>query len=581
MTTKLEKVLPSNLQFLNASNDVYTLEVGNRTKNTFTYTSTSHSINSTTWAFNTPSDKIVMNRRFILQLKFTAALTAATDWGTGFALRQWAPMSAARNVELTLNGQKSHSLPSEQLFAFGRFNTNEEQRAKFMSGCPSQPDPGEYPDWCRYDCNAVDGSGLPHVIAGAQTCLSTPNTMSPFALETCSDEPSRAWFGYYTQAADATLTRTYTLYCPVFCSPLSWNTSCDGIANVSKVNLRIDWMNSLVDHLFSYTPTPAAVAGSRNTGGAGLNTNNSQIAASSQADIAINWSTSQNLIIEYADPVCDIPPVLAFDHIEIQQDVKRVPTSPVGSGAAFVDVLNTTQFMDIVPACVYVYVRETVGDMRITSADTFAGLNRLTVRYNNIDYQYTEEQMNTLWAMSVNNGLDVPYASWNTVSTAQRHKVGSIVCLQFGKDIPLPAGVFPGSPLKSSLMIRVSGVNMSGVAKNLDLYTVISYNARYIIQPNLANIVQGITNDEQAQLVDAPIGEGESQNPHQIVGGGLLGRNHKFLRKMTAVARHLLENKAQIRGAVHAARDAVGMARNVAHGAVQSYQAGGMVGGYY
>ena len=59
----------------------------------------------------------------------------------------------------------------------------------------------------------------------------------------------------------------------------------------------------------------------------------------------------------------------------------------------------------------------------------------------------------------------------------------------------------------------------------------------------------------------------------------MLGRAHKFLRKAFAVGKNIHDNKEQILGAMNAARDAVGMARNVAHGAAQSYQGGGLVGG--
>ena len=355
MTSRLEKVLPGNLQFLNSSNDVYTLEVGNRTKNTFEYTATSHSTSSTTWAFNTPSDKIVMNRRFLLRVQFTAN-AAGAGWGTGAALRQYAPMSAARLVELTLNGQKSHSLPSEHLHAFARFNTNEEQRGKFMTGCPSQPDCGEYTDWPRYDVSGqVDNNG---VLGGAVTCISTPNVNSPFAVETNGNEAVRSSFGYYTGAgAD----RVYVLYCPVFCSPLSWNTSNDGLANISKVNLRIDWASLLQDYLFSVSTTVS-----------GLNTATGAITIT-------NWeATKPTLLCEYTDPVVDIPPVLAFDHVELQTDV--VNLGMVNSNTVFQDKTNTTQFMDIVPTCVYVFVRQQVSTMTVNSADVFAGLTALLVR---------------------------------------------------------------------------------------------------------------------------------------------------------------------------------------------------------
>ena len=43
-------------------------------------------------------------------------------------------MAACRAVDLTINGGKSHSNPSELLPMFGRFHTSAAHRARFMSG---------------------------------------------------------------------------------------------------------------------------------------------------------------------------------------------------------------------------------------------------------------------------------------------------------------------------------------------------------------------------------------------------------------------------------------------------------------
>ena len=110
-TTIIEKVLPSNLQFLNSKNEVYTLEIGNRTKSVQTYNPTSHSANTTTFNFNTPSSKVVMGRRLMLRTVIRVVVGGA-PFSTNFAPRQWGPMAACRAVDLTINGGKSHSNPS-------------------------------------------------------------------------------------------------------------------------------------------------------------------------------------------------------------------------------------------------------------------------------------------------------------------------------------------------------------------------------------------------------------------------------------------------------------------------------------
>ena len=561
-TTLIEKVLPSNLQFLNSKNEVYTLEVGNRTKSIFTYNPTSFSQQSVVFNFNTPSSKVVMGRRLVLKSQYTVTLSAGTTFGSAFAPRQWAGMSAVRNVELTLNSQKSTFNPSELIHAFGRFNTNPEQRAKFMSGCPSQPDLSELSDLLKFDTQAVDVNGL----AGgtAVTVLSIPNNNSPFADETKSVEVSRASVGYYTQSGSV---RTYTFYTPVMCSPLSWNSSQDGLGNVSKVNLRLDFESDLLAHTFCYNSTAA-----------GLN-----VAASGNFTVAL--VSQPSLLVEYSDTLVDIPQQLAFEHVELQTDVKDVGT--INSGATSTGQQSTTQFMDIVPSSVYIFCRKRLPDMAVGDSNVFLGISNLNIRYNNIEYNFDQDQLNLIWQASVNNGLDIPWNRWIHGSTAQRTMEGTLICLQFGKDLPLPSGVMPGSPMKSSLSVKVDLKNNFSVNIPASLYTVLSFSSRYLISENMASIVTGLTPDEQRQLEGAPISESQSQDAHEVVGGGMLSTKKlkKFASKIGSLARSAYENKDAIMDNISKAQDlynagtsAIQQARNVSRTAPDA-MGSGMVGG--
>jgi hypothetical protein len=163
--------------------------------------------------------------------------------------------------------------------------------------------------------------------------------------------------------------------------------------------------------------------------------------------------------------------------------------------------------------------------------------------------------------------------------------VGSIVCLQFGKDIPLPPGVFPGSPKKSSLTVTVTADNLHTVPYTFSLYTVLSYNSRYIIRENAAQVVIGLTPDEQAQLEGAPMSEAESQSPHDIVGGGF-GKWKKFAHKIGSVASAVYKNRDAIEGAYNQGKDAysqgkdiIGAIRTVQKSGLDSMQGGLLIGG--
>ena len=559
-TTLIEKVLPSNLQFLNSKNEVYTLEVGNRTKSIQTYDPTSFSTQSVVFNFNTPSSKVVMGRRFILKSTYTVNVDTNTTFGSNFAPRQWAGMSGVRSVELTLNGQKSTFNPSELIHAFGRFNTNPEQRAKFMSGCPAMPDYGELADELQWETIQVTAQGVPGT---AVTILSIPNNNSPFSSEMRSNEVPRASIAFYTTNG---ATRTYTFYTPVMCSPLSWNSSQDGLGNVSKINLRLDYEANQLAHTFMYATTAEAF--------------NQPASGNLAATLA-----SAQLLVEYSDPLVDIPAQLAFEHVELQTDVKDVGTLVANSTK--LSQYSTTQFMDIVPTCIYVWSSKKTSARIVGESNTFLGISNLNIRYNNIEYNFDTSQLHLVWQMSVNNGLDIPWSRYLHGSTAQKGMEGTLVCLQFGKDIPLPSGVLPGSPMKSSLSVKVDLVNRYGVDVDADLHTVLSFGARYLISENMASIVVGLTPDEQRQLEGAPISESQSNDAHEVVGGGLLSgkKFKKFAAKIGSLAQKAYDNREQIMDNVHKAQglyndvsSAVAQARGVSRSAPDALGSG-MVGG--
>jgi hypothetical protein len=97
--------------------------------------------------------------------------------------------------------------------------------------------------------------------------------------------------------------------------------------------------------------------------------------------------------------------------------------------------------------------------------------------------------------------------------------------------------------------------------------------------------VIGLTPDEQAQLEGAPMSEAESQNPHDIVGGGF-GKWKKFAHKIGSVANSIYKNRDAIEGAYNQGKDAYGQGKDIVQSirAVQrtapdSLQGGLLIGG--
>ena len=513
---------------------------------------------------------------------------AANVFGKNFCPRAFAPMAGCRRVDLSINGKGTQSNPSEHIDIFTRFHLDNEKRKQFMSLCPSMPDNGELSENLAYNVYALAGTttataatGVGNVYdtaGGANLAdrtvvlpalattsnISVPNVNSVFADDTVN-EFSRACKSYYVEQVQAVgtpgvnvTTRVYTFYCPVWCSPLSFDdpTSC---INFETVNLRLDW------HTFSGT-NPELLNLMFNVGEPrgtrGLNAQSTNV-----PDWTISFVENPQLLLQYNDSIVEIPKQLAYHHLDVFTDVRQI-TLALGNGAATTFTIQSAPLNpDVIANEILICVRPRFSLMTSAMANVYAGITNLKVRWFGTDYTFGSNEIPLLHRSSVNNGLNITYGAFIHNTLAQSIKTGSVLSLKPGKDLPLVGKQYPGSPIKHTLQVTVTGNNLYYFNAFYDLYTILLTGSEFVIKgSNDVDITIGLTPDAQTALENAPISDSvqlDEDHGEEAHGGALNWKNiTKVGRKIGSLAKVVYANRDGIKDAYNTAQDMVSQARN-------------------
>ena len=127
--------------------------------------------------------------------------------------------------------------------------------------------------------------------------------------------------------------------------------------------------------------------------------------------------------------------------------------------------MNAVQ-LNSIPSRVYVFVTRADTDMRFTDTDTYAALENVNISFDNRDSILSNAQPYDLYQIAVKNGTNLSWPQWSS-------KVGGVLALDFGEDVPLRANQAPSLRGSYNLSMRVNAKNISTVAQRLQLTVVV------------------------------------------------------------------------------------------------------------
>lgn len=253
--------------------------------------------------------------------------------------------------------------------------------------------------------------------------------------------------------------------------------------------------------------------------------------------------------------------LMQYEYSAAQITANSTNIGTAAPGASFSGVSGNVTF-PAVPSRVYCYMRQQNQDRSYLTSDTFAAIDSISIIWNNRSGLLASANSSDLYNISAQNGLQMSWPQWNNYC-------GGVLCLEFGKDIPLPADLTVGMQSSTQFQIQMNCRNTSAASVNYTLYVVYvlqgvmtlrdnyaSYTTSLISAQDLARTrASGPTLDEIAS--GEPFGgallSGGAQVYVERHGGGFLGNVFSAVKKgITRGAQFLKKNApALIKAAPH------------------------------
>jgi len=209
---------------------------------------------------------------------------------------------------------------------------------------------------------------------------------------------------------------------------------------------------------------------------------------------------------------------------------------------------SSTLQLNVIPDKLIMFVRERMGALTSADADCFLSLsgdNPLNISFNNVSGILSSATIYDLYRMSIEAGSNqnfyefAGFANMNNILTGTGRKIptsGSMVVLEFGKDIPLQEAYYaPGSLGSFSLQVNLNCVNQSSATiTDLELVLITMNSGAFVLERGSASVFTGLLTKSDVLSV-------AQQEPYyasdvrRMVGGGFFDSLKSIIGKILPV----------------------------------------------
>lgn len=224
-----------------------------------------------------------------------------------------------------------------------------------------------------------------------------------------------------------------------------------------------------------------------------LSLNNTGLNISS---VAVSFYRAPEISFTYITPPSnvDIPVVSKYDLFDVNRYVtENVSLSP---NASTTITSNNIQ-LNSVPKRLYVCVRRRNADKSMFATDTFTRIDSVKMNFANKSGLYSSATSEQLYKISVANGYSRSWDAWSS-------KEGSVLCLEFGKDIELNADESQSEKGTWQLQMDVNCTNLNSTETlNLALYIIVVNEGIMAISNGKSSSYTGVLS--KTEIKDAPL----------------------------------------------------------------------------
>jgi hypothetical protein len=223
----------------------------------------------------------------------------------------------------------------------------------------------------------------------------------------------------------------------------------------------------------------------------------------------VSWQSAPQLRLKYLTvPLIEkIPEYNAYPYCEIVS--RDTNFGQLAAGATNTASGSNVQ-LSVIPQRLILFVRERNADRDYTKTDTYANISNVKLNWDNYNDVLNSAREQDLYGLSVRNGLKCNWAQWHT-------HVGSVVCIDFGRDVGLPDAAAPGMRGNYNMQVDVTYTNLSDRTINYSFYYVCINEGTLSFDDTLSQITVGdvlpsdvLTADQMNQLEKLPFEEAYS-----------------------------------------------------------------------
>lgn len=542
------EVLKVYQPMLDMPNRAFLCPIGPASSNYQVVKSLNASTSQAVWSTITPGVSCGVNRkmwlRYTIQATYPAGVVDAncplltTLSNDNFGLRQYPIASTIEAATLKLNGSSVSVQLAEIIHALSKVGLDQESRNYNVGACPTYPD--QFPNYADFT------TGPPTASLGVWDQLNR----NPFAKYGAnSTETSRNMALYVVSAVatatDATRVRSFTVQ---IMEPLLMPPMCYGREDQFAL-----YGIQTIDLLITHSNLKRMFAGLDAT----------VTAPFSGVELTYPQGSPPELLVNYITPPADfqVPAycVYPFSEINIQKNaIVPLPANPKNYTPWAAEVAPRTATSNsisftCVPDRIYTFLAINPND-RISSntsynvPDTFALISRYSGRFETRGGILAEASAEMLYYLSQRNGVEQTWQQWSRFQ-------GSVLCLSFGPDIPLPLLVSTGSRGSWQYQHDLDVRNVQNQDRDFLHYLVWIASGVFSINDSVCSQSVGFITQEallQASFADA----GSWSEIAGMNGGmsfrGFLKDSWKGLKSVGRVVRNVAKQAADVAGPIAA-----------------------------
>lgn len=443
-----------------------------------------------------PNPAVIVDRKVYLNVPMLIGFTGSYGSGTtqtGASFLQIGVNDAPKaypisNSIIVSNASINNTTVSvnlnDTIGALLRYNTDTDTRQYDYSMTPSMLDQFQnYGDWT--------------VLGSAR---------NPLAMEgEIGQEESRGGFPMelqYNSTGASGATGSALVYMsptePVFLSPFEFgHRNASGLIGIQTLNFQFTFDPLMYNRVWSHATV---------SGGNTISNVNVTIGGSSAPQMFFNYISPQQLL--------QIPKSVVYKYNIVDRYLSPLNTLSAGPRSSITIASNNIQLTSI-PQKILVYARRQNSDISYNnSSDVYATITNMTVNWNNNSGLLSGASAYDLYRMSRDNGVNISWPQWycqtpQLGSTALNYVgptsnngvnggyVGSVVCIQMGKDIGMPDLECPGMLGTFQLQMNVT-INNPNLTNNVNyvLYIVPLSEGTFTVTNNQSIAQTGVVSKE-------------------------------------------------------------------------------------